>query len=91
MSKRIKIDTLEKLQKFISNPAVSVENRYKIFLEAMRPYNFFVMAIRNNPDGNGEKVDSPERVISEMKRIINQIQTAPESYPAGFVVTFSNQ
>jgi hypothetical protein len=88
--KKLKINSLEQLLKFVSDPAVTLEDRYKIFLEAMRPYNFFVMTVRNNPDGNPEKLDNRERVISEMRRIISQIKADPESHPAGFVVTFSN-
>lgn len=89
--KRVKISSLDQLLKFISDETVTVENRYKIFLEAMKPYNFFVMAIRNNPDGIEQQIDNPQKVISEMQRIIKQLQTDSESHPAGFVLTRSNQ
>lgn len=82
--KRIKIDTLDKLEAFINNESVSVENRLSVFKQALKQYSLWIMEVKN---GTGGDIEQPERVVSEMLRVVKQLQADPEKFIAGFVFT----
>ena len=85
--KRIKIDTLEKLETFIKNEAIRIEDRLEVFAEALKQYHFHIMGVKYNDDC--KKIENAEAVAGQMFRLIQDIKEAPESkFYYGFLVTY---
>jgi hypothetical protein len=73
---KIKIDSLEKLERFISNEKVSKESRFKVFKLALKDYVFYVELDK------GENVgffDPESKIIADMKKKISEIKKTPQS------------
>lgn len=83
--RKLKIDTLDKLEAFILNENISLENRFDIFALATKQYSVIILKITN---GEGGKIENSNKTLAEMIRIIDDIRATPESFIAGFVVQY---
>jgi hypothetical protein len=85
---KIKIDSLEKLERFISNEKVSKESRFKVFKLALKDYVFYVELDK------GEHVgffDPESKIIADMKQQIEKIKATPQSsHYRGLMVIYNN-
>jgi hypothetical protein len=85
--KRVKIDSLDKLETFVKNEAVTIEDRLQIFEQALSSYPFFVIALKYNDDCN--KIENVEAVAGQMLRVIQDIRESPNNkYYRGFSVIY---
>lgn len=73
--KRIKIDTLDKLETFIKNEAVSIEDRLEVFTQAVENYPLFVFAVKY--DDNCKIIENRGDVLAGMLRTIAEIKADP--------------
>ena len=86
--KKLKIDTLEKLETFISNDSLSKEARLEVFEHALKEYVFFIVVVKD--EDQKEVFDPDNKIVAEMKRIINEIKTAPQKQnDKGFMVLYN--
>lgn len=86
--KKLKIDTLEKLETFISNDSLSKEARLEVFEHALKEYVFFIVLVKD--EDQKEVFDPDNKIVAEMKRIINEIKTAPQKQNyKGFMVLYN--
>lgn len=69
--KQLKINTLDELEKFISDESISKENRLKVFRQALKDYVFYIILNAEEPI----PADQNFCLTAEMKRIINEIKT----------------
>ena len=85
--KKLKIDTLEKLETFISDDSISKEARLEVFEHALKEYVFFIVVVKD--EDQKEVFDPDNKIVAEMKRIINEIKTAPQKQNhKGFMVLY---
>lgn len=86
--KKLKIDTLEKLETFISNDSLSKEARLEVFEHALKEYVFFIVLVKD--EDQKEVFDTDNKIVAEMKRIINEIKTVPQKQNyKGFMVLYN--
>ena len=86
--KKLKIDTLEKLETFISNDSLSKEARLEVFEHALKEYVFFIVLVKD--EDQKEVFDPDNKIVAEMKRIINEIKTVPQKQNyKGFMVLYN--
>lgn len=82
------IDTLEKLETFISNDSLSKEARLEVFEHALKEYVFFIVLVKD--EDQKEVFDTDNKIVAEMKRIINEIKTVPQKQNyKGFLVLYN--
>lgn len=87
--KKLKIDTLEKLETFISNETIIIEKRLEVFVEALKDYKFFIIEIKY--DETCKKIENVEAVARQMVRVVQDIREAPESkFHFGFSVLYKH-
>jgi hypothetical protein len=87
--KRIKIDSLDKLETFVKNEAVSIEDRLQVFEQALNSYPFFVIALKY--DDTCIKIENVEAVAGQMIRVVQDIRQAPNNkYYTGFSVLYEH-
>jgi len=85
---KMKIDTLEKLERFICNEKVSKENRFKVFREALKDYVFYVELDKGDQIGF---FDPESKIIADMKQQIEKIKATPQSsHYRGLMVIYNN-
>ena len=86
--KKLKIDTLEKLETFISNDSLSKEARLEVFEHALKEYVFFIVLVKD--EDQKEVFDPDNKIVAEMKRIINEIKATPQKQNyKGFMVLYN--
>ena len=86
--KKLKIDTLDKLETFISNDSLSKEARLEVFEHALKEYVFFIVLVKD--EDQKEVFDPDNKIVAEMKRIINEIKTVPQKQNyKGFMVLYN--
>ena len=86
--KKLKIDTLDKLETFISNDSLSKEARLEVFEHALKEYVFFIVLVKD--EDQKEVFDTDNKIVAEMKRIINEIITVPQKQNyKGFMVLYN--
>ena len=86
--KKLKIDTLEKLETFIRNDSLSKEARLEVFEHALKEYVFFIVLVKD--EDQKEVFDTDNKIVAEMKRIINEIITVPQKQNyKGFMVLYN--
>jgi len=73
--KRIKINTLDKLETFINNESVSLENRLSVFSHAMDNYPLFIIEVKF--DNSCNVIENREEIEEQMKRLISDIKADP--------------
>jgi len=73
--KRIKINTLDKLEAFINNESVSIENRLSVFSQAMENYPLFIIEVKF--DESCKVIKNREEVQEQMNRLISDVKTDP--------------
>lgn len=86
--RRIKIDSLDKLEVFINNESVSLEDRLTVFKQTLNSFPLFVLSIRLNDDCT--VIDNPEAVLNGMLNTLSEIKadTNLKTY-RGFVVLYN--
>ena len=86
--KKLTIDTLEKLETFISNDSLSKEARLEVFEHALKEYVFFIVLVKD--EDQKEVFDPDNKIVAEMKRIINEIKATPQKQNyKGFMVLYN--
>ena len=86
--KKLKIDTLDKLETFISDDSISKEARLEVFEHALKEYVFFIVVVKD--EDQKEVFDPDNKIVTEMKRIINEIKTGPQKQNyKGFMVLYN--
>ena len=86
--KKLKIDTLDKLETFISDDSISKEARLEVFEHALKEYVFFIVLVKD--EDQKEVFDTDNKIVAEMKRIINDIKTVPQKQNyKGFMVLYN--
>ena len=86
--KKLKIDTLYKLETFISDDSISKEARLEVFEHALKEYVFFIILVKD--EDQKEVFDPDKKIVAEMKRIINEIKTVPQKQNyKGFMVLYN--
>ena len=86
--KKLKIDTLDKLETFISDDSISKEARLEVFEHALKEYVFFIVLVKD--EYQKEVFDPDNKIVAEMKRIINEIKTVPQKQNyKGFMVLYN--
>ena len=86
--KKLKIDTLDKLETFISDDSISKEARLEVFEHALKEYVFFIVLVKD--EEQKEVFDPDNKIVAEMKRIINEIRTVPQKQNyKGFMVLYN--
>mgnify|MGYP003492099374 FL=1 len=86
--KKLKIDTLDKLETFISDDSISKEARLEVFEHALKEYVFFIVLVKD--EDQKEVFDPDKKIVAEMKRIINEIKTSPQKQNyKGFMVLYN--
>lgn len=86
--KKLKIDTLDKLETFISDDSISKEARLEVFEHALKEYVFFIVLVKD--EDQKEVFDPDNKIVAEMKRIINEIKTVPQKQNyKGFMVLYN--
>lgn len=88
MRRKLKIDSLDKLEQFIDNQSISIEARLNVFQEALKAYPLFILHIKF--DEEKIKIEDPEKVFREMKRLLKEIKETDKLHYTGFVVLFEN-
>jgi hypothetical protein len=87
--KRLKIDTLDKLEAFVNNESVSLENRLSVFSQAMDNYPLFILEVKF--DDTCTTIENRLEVQEQMKRVIADVKADPnqKSY-RGFWVAYEH-
>ncbi len=86
--KKLKIDTLDKLETFISDDSISKEARLEVFEHALKEYVFFIVLVKD--EDQKEVFDPDNKIVAEMKRLINEIRTVPQKQNyKGFMVLYN--
>lgn len=86
--KKLKIDTLYKLETFISDDSISKEARLEVFEHALKEYVFFIILVKD--EDQKEVFDPDNKIVAEMKRIINEIKATPQKQNyKGFMVLYN--
>ena len=86
--KKLKIDTLDKLETFISDDSISKEARLEVFEHALKEYVFFIVLVKD--EDQKEVFDPDNKIVAEMKRIINEIKATPQKQNyKGFMVLYN--
>ena len=86
--KKLKIDTLYKLETFISDDSISKEARLEVFEHALKEYVFFIVLVKD--EDQKEVFDPDNKIVAEMKRIINEIKATPQKQNyKGFMVLYN--
>ena len=86
--KKLKIDTLYKLETFISDDSISKEARLEVFEHALKEYVFFIVLVKD--EDQKEVFDPDNKIVAEMKRLINEIRTVPQKQNyKGFMVLYN--
>ncbi|WP_431241507.1 hypothetical protein ACQ9BO_15680 [Flavobacterium sp. P21] len=74
----VKIDTLEKLEKFVLDNKISKLDKYLVFKEVLKNYPItFIQIILNNDEAKNGIEDPDERLIPQMQKIISEIRADP--------------
>lgn len=85
--KKLKIDTLAKLELFVENEKIPIEDRLTVFQEALSSHSLFILEIKYNDECN--KIEDPAAVLKEMLLCINAIKkTSTQPHFAGFTVQY---
>lgn len=87
--KRLKIDTLDKLEAFVNNESVSLEDRLEVFTQATENYPLFILSVKY--DDTCTTIENRLEVQEQMKRVIADVKADPnqKSY-RGFWVAYEH-
>lgn len=86
--KRIKVDTLEKLEKFVADESISLENRLEVFTQATNNYPLFILSVKY--DDSCKIIENREAVLNGMLRTISEIKADPNQKTyRGFWVSYA--
>lgn len=87
--KRLKIDTLEKLETFIKNEAISIEDRLEVFTQATNDYPLFILLVKY--DDTCTTIENRKDVLTGMLRTISEIKADPNQKTyRGFWVSYEH-
>ena len=76
--KKLKIATLDELEKLVLNPKISKLNKYNVFSKVLQDYPivFIEIILDDSEELNGIE-DKDNRLVNDMKRIISEIRLNP--------------
>ena len=75
---KLKITTLDQLEKLVIDRKISKIDRYNVFKQALKSYPItFIEIILDDPDEKNEIQDKENRLIPQMQKIIAEIRSDP--------------
>lgn len=76
--KKLKITTLDQLERVVENPKISKLDKFQIFTKALEKYPivFIEIILDDSEELNGIE-DKDNRLLNDMKRIISEIRLNP--------------
>lgn len=75
MKKRIRIKSIDDLEKFVNDESVTLENRLQIFTQAVENYPLFVFVVKY--DDSCKIIENRSDVLAGMLRTIAEIKANP--------------
>jgi len=76
---KLKITTLDELEKLVVNPRISKLDKYNVFSKVLQDYPIvFIEIILDSEELNGIE-DKDNRLLNDMKRIISEIRADPNA------------
>ncbi len=74
--KQLIINTLDELEAFICDESISKEHRLQVFKTALKDYLFHIILVKQEDEN--EINDENNKLVENMKRLINNIRETPE-------------
>ena len=76
--KKLKIATLDELEKVVENPKISKLDKYNVFSKVLQDYPIvFIEIILDDSEATNGIEDKDNRILNDMKRIISEIRADP--------------
>lgn len=76
--KKLKINSLDDLEKIVLNPKISKLDKYTIFSKVLQDYPIiFIEIILDDSEAMDGIEDKDNRLVNDMKRIISEIRLNP--------------
>ena len=76
--KKLKIATLDELEKLVLNPRISKLDKYNVFSKVLKDYPIvFIEIILDDSEATNGIEDKDNRILNDMKRIISEIRADP--------------
>lgn len=76
--KKLKINSLDDLEKIVLNPKISKLDKYTIFSKVLQDYPIiFIEIILDDSEAMDGIEDKDNRLVNDMKRIISEIRLIP--------------
>ena len=78
--KKLKITTLDELEKIVESPKISKKDKFQIFTKVLEKYPIvFIEIILNDSEAINGIEDKDNRLLNDMKRIISEIRLNPSA------------
>ena len=75
---KMKITTLDQLEKLVLNPKVSKEDKYLIFSQALQSFPIvFIEIVTDDSEQQNGIEDKNNTLISQMQKIISEVRSNP--------------
>lgn len=88
--KKLKIDSLDKLEAFINNEIISLEDRLTVFTKAIDQYPLFIISVKFDDDS--KIIENRSEVLEQMKRLLKELKADPnQATYSGFWVAYENK
>ena len=76
--KKLKITTLDQLEKLVLNPKISKSDKFQIFTKVLEKYPIvFIEIILDDSEAINEIQDKDNRLVNDMRKIISEIRADP--------------
>lgn len=76
--KKLKIATLDELEKLVLNPKISKKDKFQIFTKVLQDYPIvFIEIILDDSEAINGIEDKDNRLINDMKKILYEIRADP--------------
>ena len=76
--KKLKITTLDQLEKVVENPKISKKDKFQIFTKVLEKYPIvFIEIILDDSEAINEIQDKDNRLVNDMRKIISEIRADP--------------
>ena len=76
--KKLKIATLDQLEKVVENPKISKKDKFQIFTKVLEKYPIvFIEIILDDSEAINGIQDKDNRLVNDMRKIISEIRADP--------------
>ena len=76
--KKLKIATLDELEKLVLNPRISKLDKYNVFSKVLKDYPIvFIEIILDGGEATNGIEDQDNRILNDMRKIISEIRLNP--------------